>query len=100
MYVETNLEGKKCAQNLVRSGVYWTRYLEGSCIGVGAGPADPVLAGSLFSDLIKFIIKKIARMLRACLLQSYHFKSSSYAPVLSVSVKFLHPEIFSMRIQR
>ena len=58
MYVETNLERKKCAQNLVRSGVYWTRYLEGSCIGVGAGPADSVLARSLFQRFNKIHYQK------------------------------------------
>ena len=48
-------------------------------IGVEAGPAGPVLAGSLFWQLIKFIIK-IARALHTHLSQPDHFKSPSYAP--------------------
>ena len=50
---------------------------------VEAGPAGPVLAGPLFSDLMKFIIdisKKIMHVLHMHLLQLDHFKSPSYAP--------------------
>ena len=50
------------------------------CIGEGAGLAGPVLAGPLFR---RFNIK-IGPALRVCLLQQDHFKSPSYAPVLSL----------------
>ena len=79
MYVETNLEGKKCAQNLVRSGVYWTRYLEGSCIGVGAGPADPVLAGSLFQRFNE---------LCACFVHAYYSHTTSKVLPTPLSCQF------------
>ena len=48
-------------------------------IGVEAGPAGPVLAGSLIWQFIKFIIK-IACTLYTHLSQPDHFKSPSYTP--------------------